>query len=142
MKSFDEWMSLYAVSHQDPLNKKIHNICVPVIFFTVVALLWKLSIILFLLVSIGAIGFYFTLGKKVATLGASMIGISLVLQLLLNFGYIALIVIFAIAWAGQFYGHKVEGKKPSFLEDLSFLLIGPLWVSYPLLKKYGYNISN
>lgn len=38
------------------------------------------------------------------------------------------IVIFVLAWIGQFYGHKVEGKKPSFFKDLQFLLIGPAWV--------------
>ena len=43
------------------------------------------------------------------------------------------VVIFIVAWIGQFYGHKVEGKKPSFIKDLQFLLIGPLWV----LKKLG-----
>ena len=52
-----------------------------------------------------------------------------------GFGNLTLIslVIFVIAWIGQFYGHKVEGKKPSFIKDLQFLLIGPLWV----LKKLG-----
>lgn len=114
MKSVAEWMSLYAESHQDPLNKKIHNICVPVIFFTVVALLWKVSFFLFLIVALAAVGFYFTMGRKVAVVGASMIGVSLLLQLILGFGFIALIVIFAAAWAGQFYGHKVEGKKTKF----------------------------
>lgn len=38
------------------------------------------------------------------------------------------LAIFIVAWIGQFYGHKVEGQKPSFLKDLIFLLIGPLWV--------------
>ena len=42
-------------------------------------------------------------------------------------GWVALVV-FVVAWAGQFYGHKVEGKKPSFFEDLQYLLIGPVWV--------------
>jgi uncharacterized membrane protein YGL010W len=37
-------------------------------------------------------------------------------------------VLFIIAWIGQFYGHKIEGKKPSFFKDLQFLLIGPAWV--------------
>ena len=39
------------------------------------------------------------------------------------------LLIFIIAWIGQFYGHNVEGKKPSFLKDLQFLLIGPAWVA-------------
>ena len=141
MKSFDEWMSAYAVSHQNSLNKKIHNICVPLIFFVVVALLWKVSIFLFLIVSLGAIGFYYTMGKKVAMVGAGMIGVSLLLQLILGFGFITLVVIFAAAWAGQFYGHKVEGQKPSFLEDLLFLFIGPLWIAQPMLKKAGFELT-
>jgi uncharacterized membrane protein YGL010W len=38
------------------------------------------------------------------------------------------LLIFVAAWIGQFYGHQVEGKKPSFFKDLQFLLIGPAWV--------------
>jgi len=45
------------------------------------------------------------------------------------------IFIFLIAWIGQFYGHKVEGKKPSFLTDLTYLFIGPLWVVEKLLGR-------
>ena len=47
----------------------------------------------------------------------------------------ASLIIFVLAWIGQFYGHKVEGAKPSFLKDLEFLLIGPLWVIEKLTKK-------
>ncbi|MEG2033750.1 MAG: Mpo1-like protein, partial [Janthinobacterium sp.] len=36
--------------------------------------------------------------------------------------------VFVLAWIGQFIGHQIEGKKPSFLDDLRFLLIGPLFV--------------
>jgi uncharacterized membrane protein YGL010W len=50
------------------------------------------------------------------------------------------IIVFVIAWIGQFYGHKVEGKKPSFLDDLVFLLIGPLWVTRFFYKKIGINV--
>ncbi|PWQ99748.1 DUF962 domain-containing protein [Leucothrix pacifica] len=142
MRTFDQWMTEYSVSHQNPTNKMIHNICIPVIFFTVVALLWKLSIFLFIPVALAAIAFYWTMGKKVAILGAVMIGLALVLQLALGFGYIMLILLFAAAWAGQFYGHKIEGQKPSFLEDLMFLFIGPLWVAYPTLQKAGFTVEN
>lgn len=38
--------------------------------------------------------------------------------------------IFVVAWIAQFYGHHVEGKKPSFFADLQFLMIGPLWLLY------------
>ncbi|WP_022953536.1 DUF962 domain-containing protein [Leucothrix mucor] len=139
MKTFDQWMAAYAVSHQNPKNKQIHTICVPIIFFAVVALLWKVSFFLFIILAAATIGFYFTMGKKIAILGAAMIGASLVLQLAIGFGFFMLVLIFVAAWAGQFYGHQIEGKKPSFLQDLSFLLIGPLWVAYPLLQKAGFS---
>ena len=43
--------------------------------------------------------------------------------------------VFVIAWIGQFYGHNIEGKKPSFLKDLQFLMIGPAWVVENLFSK-------
>jgi uncharacterized membrane protein YGL010W len=139
MKSFEQWMEAYAVSHQNPKNKQIHTICVPLIFFAVVALVWKVSFFLFIILAAVTIGFYYTMGKKIAILGAVMIAASLVLQLVIGFGFLMLVMIFVAAWAGQFYGHQIEGKKPSFLQDLSFLLIGPLWVAYPLLQKAGFS---
>jgi uncharacterized membrane protein YGL010W len=45
------------------------------------------------------------------------------------------IIIFVVGWIGQFWGHKIEGKKPSFIKDLQFLLIGPLWLLQKLGKK-------
>jgi uncharacterized membrane protein YGL010W len=45
------------------------------------------------------------------------------------------ILVFIIAWIGQFYGHKIEGQKPSFLKDLQFLMIGPAWVIENIFSK-------
>jgi uncharacterized membrane protein YGL010W len=47
------------------------------------------------------------------------------------------IIIFVVAWIGQFYGHKVEGKKPSFFKDVQFLMIGPAWLMHFIYKKVG-----
>ncbi len=44
------------------------------------------------------------------------------------------LVVFAGAWIGQFWGHKIEGKKPSFLKDIQFLLIGPAWLMSQIIK--------
>ena len=137
MKKLEQWLEAYGESHQNPTNKLIHNICVPVIFFVVVALLWKISFFLFVLVAAGAIGFYYLLGKQVAIAGGAMIAGSLVLSWILSLGWISLFVLFGLAWAGQFYGHKIEGQQPSFFDDLKFLLIGPLWVAKPWLGKLG-----
>jgi uncharacterized membrane protein YGL010W len=56
-----------------------------------------------------------------------------------NAGQLALwaLIIFVIAWIGQFIGHKIEGKKPSFLEDVQYLLIGPAWLLHFIFKKMG-----
>jgi len=135
MKSLNEWLDNYSVSHQNPQNKMIHNIAVPVIFFCVVALLWKISFILFVLVALGSIAFYYTMGRQAAIAGTSLIGLAWVLQMILGFGFITLLILFALAWAGQFYGHKLEGAKPSFFDDLKYLFVGPLWVAKPLLEK-------
>lgn len=137
MKSLNEWFADYAASHQNPQNQLIHKIAVPVIFFCVVALLWKISFILFVLAALSSVAFYYTMGQKVAIAGAASIGVAWVLQMILGFGFITLLVLFALAWAGQFYGHKLEGAKPSFLDDLKYLFVGPLWVAKPLLKKFG-----
>ena len=47
------------------------------------------------------------------------------------------LLIFIIAWVGQFIGHKIEGQKPSFFEDIQFLLIGPAWIISFIYKKMG-----
>ncbi len=51
--------------------------------------------------------------------------------------WVSCAVIFILSWIGQFYGHKVEGKKPSFLEDVKFLLIGPIWLWHFICRKVG-----
>ena len=49
------------------------------------------------------------------------------------------LLIFAVAWIGQFIGHHIEGAKPSFLKDLQFLLIGPAWILGFIYRKFGLN---
>ena len=47
------------------------------------------------------------------------------------------LIVFVLAWIGQFYGHKVEGQKPSFFEDLQYLMIGPAWLMSFIYGKFG-----
>jgi uncharacterized membrane protein YGL010W len=46
-----------------------------------------------------------------------------------------------VAWIGQFIGHKVEGRRPSFFTDLKFLLVGPMWTLHKLYKRSGWVIE-
>ena len=45
--------------------------------------------------------------------------------------------VFVVAWIGQFIGHKVEGKRPSFFTDLVYLLVGPMWTLRKLYTRLG-----
>ena len=76
-------------------------------------------------------------------LGMFVIGVFILFGNLLVENYFATplwrisLCIFVIAWIGQFIGHKIEGKKPSFFQDLQFLLIGPAWLLSFFYNKIG-----
>ncbi|WOC40525.1 DUF962 domain-containing protein [Polaribacter sp. HL-MS24] len=156
MKSAKQWFEEYAVSHQNHTNQLVHYICVPLIFFSVFGLLMSIPSTLLknsfqlhnpllenwaalvgLLISI----FYLRLGfwyfiEMVLVMMISLVG-NFWLGNNTNLLYTS-ILIFVLAWIGQFWGHHVEGKKPSFAKDLQFLLIGPLWV----IQKLGTKKNN
>lgn len=151
MKSLEEWFEEYSESHRNKINKKIHFVCVPLIFFSVVGMLMSVPSRLLtplakiypifgnwaFIVMILALLFYFRLSFS---MGIKMFLFALGC-LVLN-SYLASVVsifwfslsLFIFAWVGQFYGHKIEGKKPSFLKDLQFLLIGPAWVIHSVFN--------
>ena len=144
MKNLEAWLSEYGESHQSRANQKIHKVCVPLIFFSVVSALhlfffpalWgALSGGDFLL--LGALAWYAFLGWQAFALMAAQLVLTywLLVPLLRGGHSLAILLgIFVLAWIGQFVGHEIEGKRPSFLKDLQFLLIGPLWVFFPLFR--------
>jgi len=144
MRPLQDWLTEYSTSHQNPVNKRIHWLCVPLITASIIGLLWTLSPILTLLLLILAMAFYARLSSRLFLLmslfsvlivavvwSLSMMVDSPLLQAGLYFG------LFVIGWIGQFYGHAVEGKKPSFFKDLQFLLIGPAWCAEYMMNKLG-----
>ena len=126
--SMQVWLERYAESHQHPTNKRIHHVCVPLIFMTLVGFLFNLNTIFALLVSMLTSVFYGRLGIRPLILFWVLIAISVTITKTLTISNPILLLMFILAWIGQFIGHRIEGVKPSFLEDLQFLLIGPLWV--------------
>ncbi|MDO4440919.1 MAG: DUF962 domain-containing protein [Moraxella sp.] len=134
-KSLHSWLSEYAVSHQNHTNKSIHNICVPVIFLTIVALIMSISPILMVVVAVGVLWFYLRLSVPLFLAMAAFIALCVGFVYLVNWHWGVWLGIFVLAWIGQFVGHKIEGAKPSFFEDLQFLLIGPAWVAMNFVKK-------
>jgi uncharacterized membrane protein YGL010W len=140
MRNFEQWMSEYGESHQNKTNQTIHKICVPLIMFSVLGILWSIPapINLAITFTIASLIFYFSLNFKYACgMFVQSIAMLAFIQYLAKFTPIHLIsiFIFVLSWIAQFYGHKIEGKKPSFLKDLAFLLIGPLWVLHSIYKK-------
>lgn len=154
MKTIHQWLNEYGESHQDHTNKTIHWICVPAIFFSIIGLLYgiKIPFTVFdvqlnvaILVLALAVVYYMSLSK---TLWVGLLLFALLClwlcQIVEQSGIISLwlfsVIVFVVAWIGQFYGHKIEGKKPSFLKDIQFLMIGPAWLMSFIYKKLGIGI--
>jgi uncharacterized membrane protein YGL010W len=147
MKTLKQWLDEYSASHLNPVNKRLHWICVPTIVFSiwcalsaipvgnarinpasVVALLalayyvfisWRLAIG----IALGFVVMYTGVIYLHALMGPSIVA--------------AAAAIFVAAWIGQFIGHHIEGAKPSFFKDLQFLMIGPLWLLADLYRRLG-----
>lgn len=132
--TLEQWLAEYSRSHQHRVNRVLHTVCVPAILFSIVALLWnsrlagvRTAYLLMILVA----PFYAWLGPKALAAMAPQLGACV---LILFFWPRAIplwpvaLAIFVMAWIGQFIGHAIEGRRPKFLQDLTFLLIGPLWV--------------
>ncbi len=151
MRTIHDWFGSYSADHQNPTNRLIHWICVPAILWSAMAALWVLPVpasigrpgLWCALPMVGALTFYWRLSRP---LGAAMIALFIALALLTNVAYEALgpsrllwlaIGVFVIAWIGQFVGHIIEGKRPSFFTDLAYLLIGPAWLMGKLLRRAG-----
>lgn len=127
MKTITEWLDEYSDSHQNPTNKTLHWICVPTILFSIIGILAHFSALLTTLLLVLTLIFYARLDLVLAVAMAALLLVMSWLIIILPFGKGFYIALFVLAWIGQFYGHKIEGKKPSFFKDLQFLLIGPLW---------------
>jgi uncharacterized membrane protein YGL010W len=143
MRSVSDWLSEYGASHQHPTNKLLHWTCVPPIVLAVLGFLWSMPVP----AAFAAVSPWLnwaTLAVAAAFLYYLVLSRALAVGVLLAFVVLLAIVhalaqlpwplwatslaIFVVAWIGQFIGHALEGKRPSFFRDLQFLLIGPLWL--------------
>ena len=150
MPSIAKLLDQYSESHQNPLNQKIHKVCVPLIEWSVLGILWAMPRPEFfgnltwahLIVGLALI--YYAQFKNFKVIAATFI-LMLPFWIYISFHPLHImqtsLVVFIVAWIGQFYGHKIEGKKPSFFQDLFFLLIGPLWVAEAFLRPRGRSLS-
>jgi uncharacterized membrane protein YGL010W len=156
MRKIDALLSEYGESHQNATNKLIHWICVPLIFFSLMGLIasipsgflqsilgegslfanWAAVILVLALIYYITLSIPLTIGMFLFALFClflidKIVGANLAPLWAVSLG------VFVLAWIGQFYGHKIEGKKPSFLKDIQFLMIGPAWLMHFIYKKIG-----
>ncbi len=151
-RSMRDWLDSYSHDHQNPTNRLLHWICVPLIAWSVIALLWTIPVPEAWLHpgawAVFAIVLAFTwYWKHSHRLGAALLATLVVFALICYVAFQQLgasqlrwlaIGVFVIAWIGQFIGHVFEGRRPSFFTDLAYLLIGPAWLMDKLLRRLGF----
>ncbi len=152
MRPLSQWLDEYGESHQNPANKTIHWICVPLIMLSIIGLLSDIPVPAALsgvspylnwavVLLIPAIVYWFahsvSLGVGIAIVWLGIFVVTNWLDTLAPPLWLTSIAIFVGAWIGQFIGHSIEGKRPSFFKDLQFLLIGPLWLLAALYRRLG-----
>jgi uncharacterized membrane protein YGL010W len=136
-RRIDLLLTRYAENHCHPVNELIHCLCVPAIMLALLGLIRAVSPMLAVALVAGALVYYVMLSPAFAA-GMLLIAV-IMLKVLAQIPAPALlpfsVAVFVLAWIGQFIGHKIEGKKPSFFEDVRFLLIGPLFVLSLLYRR-------
>ena len=153
MRTAEQWFEIYGESHQNLTNKLIHWVCIPLITLSTVGLMQRIPDpfgdaplahwgTLFVL---AAQAFYLRLSWTIALGMAVVSGLVLATNhAIAAAGYdigVVSAAIFFVAWVAQFIGHQIEGKKPSFFQDLQFLLVGPAWLVQAAYRRVGIPVS-
>lgn len=141
MASIEQNLTQYAAYHRDHRNIATHFVGVPLIVFSIVLALatvaipaGSLAITLAAVVSIAASAYYLkldlALGITMALVLFAMCAMASEMTARLGIGASLAwaLGIFVVGWAIQFLGHRYEGVKPAFYDDVKQLLIGPLFV--------------
>ena len=149
MRKIDLMLEEYAESHQNKTNKLIHWFCVPAIVWCVLALIYVIPFpfsiagLNWLNIFLGlSIAYYVYLSKPLAVAFMIISAVSYWSIVAFNNNFSLPVWqfamgLFVVAWIGQFWGHKIEGKKPSFFKDVQFLMIGPAWLLSFIYKRLG-----
>jgi uncharacterized membrane protein YGL010W len=134
----DQLLAHYEESHRNPVNERIHFVAIPLIMVSLLGLLFALHPWVAYGFVLASLVYYARLSAVFLVTMAVLSAIDLALVHAMGEHVLAIsIAIFVAAWIGQFVGHKVEGRKPSFFEDLQYLWVGPIFVMSKLFLKLG-----
>ena len=140
MRRVDQLLAHYGQSHTHPTNERIHYLAIPVIMFSLTGLIAAIHLWLAYFFIAASMVYYMRLSGvffvSMATISLAMLA---GLHALANAGVLfkTSVALFVVAWVFQFVGHKIEGKKPSFFEDIQYLWVGPLFVLSKLFSAIG-----
>jgi uncharacterized membrane protein YGL010W len=138
VRRVDELLAHYGSSHTHPRNELIHFLAIPLIMLSLCGLMFAAHPYVAYAFIAASMVYYARLSW--VFFASMLLWSALILALLVAMGKHVLVlsvVIFVFAWVIQFIGHKIEGKKPSFFEDIQYLWIGPLFVLSKLFGKLG-----
>ncbi len=134
----DTLLAHYGLCHQHPTNALIHCIAVPLIMISLCGLIYAASPIALYVFLAASFVYYARL--SLVFLITMLVFSALMLWIIECLGAQLLLTslgVFVGAWVLQFIGHKIEGKKPSFFEDVQYLWVGPLFVFAKLFDRLG-----
>lgn len=138
IRRVDQLLAHYEESHRNPKNEIIHFIAIPLIMLSLVGMMFALHP--YVAYAFIAASMVYYLRLSLVFLVTMLLWSVLSVALLFAMGAMVLelsVAIFIGAWVLQFIGHKLEGKKPSFFEDIQYLWVGPLFVLSKLFTKLG-----
>ena len=134
----DQLLAHYEESHRHPRNEAIHFVAIPLIMLSLIGLLFALHPWVAYGFILASMVYYARLSAVFLVTMAVLSAIGLALVHAMGSQVLPIsAAIFVLAWIAQFVGHKIEGKKPSFFEDLQYLWVGPLFVLSKLFGKLG-----
>ncbi len=138
-RRLDRLLAHYAESHRHPANEIIHFVAIPAIMLSLIGLIYWIHPWAAYGFLLGSLAYYVMLRSPVLLAGMVIAAVLSLLAVRAMSEHVLPIclAIFVIAWIFQFVGHKVEGRKPSFFEDLQYLLVGPLFVLTHALGRLG-----
>lgn len=138
-RRIDKLLDHYGSSHTHPVNEAIHMIAIPLIMLSLLGLLSAVHPWLAYAFVAASVVYYLRLGSPMMLLGMGLwtVGLLALVQLMGSAVVGLSVAIFVGAWILQFVGHQLEGKKPSFFEDIQYLWVGPLFVLAVLYRRLG-----